>query len=63
MATIHPRPRLAALRDDGDGGLDLLVHTAGGGTEVYPLRPADAARWLAQLSDFIGRRLREREGT
>jgi hypothetical protein len=59
MSSIHPKPQLVFLRDDGDGGLDLVMKTSTGALEVHPLRPKDAATWLAQLSEFVGRKFRE----
>ena len=61
MATIHPRPKLAYFRDDGDGGLDLVITTLDGGTFVWPVKDADAARYLAQLSSHVERRFRKQE--
>lgn len=61
MATIHPPLKLAYLRDDGDGGLDLVVATREGETFVHTLRPTDAARWQAQLAEWTGQKLKALE--
>lgn len=64
MATIHERPKLAYLRSDGaepEPGLDLVVTLKDGQVLVRPLSPAEAARWLSQLSEFVERRFRRAE--
>lgn len=61
MSTIHPRPRMAYLRDDGDGGLALVVVPPEGAQLVHSLSPAEAARWLSHLGEFASRALRAKE--
>lgn len=62
MATIHPKPRLVSLRDDGDGGLDMIITTARQEFEVLPLTESQAAGMAARMSEWIARRAKEREG-
>jgi hypothetical protein len=59
MSTIHPRPALVYMRDDGFGGLDLVVKTSTGGLEVQSLSSSLAATWLTQISEYMGRWMRD----
>lgn len=61
MATIHPSPKLAYLREDGAGGMDMIFATHDGQTFVHSLRPGDAARWMAQLAEWTGQKLKSLE--
>jgi hypothetical protein len=58
--TIHPELKIADLRDDGWGGLDLIVTTHTQETHVYKLSPERCARWLARLADHAAQKLKER---
>jgi hypothetical protein len=60
MATIHPKPKLVNIRDDGDGGLQLTVTTHRSEFEVMDLTPELAAAWSARLSEFVARKLAAR---
>jgi len=61
MATIHPKPKLLTLRDDGDGGLDIIITTSRQEFEVLPLTEATAGAMAARIADWMARRARERE--
>lgn len=60
MATIHPKPHLLSLLDDGDGGLNLTIKTHSGEINVQPVTPEMAARWLARLAAFAVERLKQK---
>lgn len=61
MAAIHPKPKLVTLRDDGDGGLDIIITTSRQELEVLPLSEATAAMMAARLAEWMARRARQRQ--
>jgi hypothetical protein len=60
MSSIHPKPKLVDFRDDGDGGLQLIITTSVQGFEVLDLTPERAAAWSARLAEFVARQLNHR---
>jgi hypothetical protein len=57
MSTIHPKPKLVNIRDDGDGGLQITITTHRNEFEVLDLSAEDAAAMSARLSEWVSRKL------
>lgn len=58
MTSIHPRLKFHYLRDDGDGGLDLVVTTSNGQMEIRTLSNADIAAMLTITAAYCEKRFR-----
>lgn len=58
MATIHPKPKRLTMRADGDGGLDVFLVNHRGEPECWPISRGDAALFLGQLAEYVGRKFR-----
>lgn len=62
MATINPTLRFHYYRDDGDGGVEIVVTTAEGKTQQLKLNDMEVARHLEFLSSYVVRRYRAKFG-
>lgn len=57
-----PRLKLRYLRDDGEGGVELVIITSKGEEEVSLLADHDIADWLGRLAHRCSSRYRELYG-
>lgn len=56
---VHPESRMWYIRDDGDGGLELVITTSRGEQEVTPMDDREIARTLNRCAAHCEARFRK----
>lgn len=59
VGTLYPEPKLAYFRSDGEGGLQLVVVSQDGATQIQQVTPKRAASHLSILSEYVARMFKD----